>query len=382
MKSVLHIVAAVLIAAGLVVAVASLLTSGRDINLMLAATLVIGGLILLALAHALALLERMSNDLRQLRKAGSEAPPWLRQAAGQSGIQAAAALALAEVAAPAEAARQGPGREPAQEVGQDIGMGRDVLEQPTAEPEWPQSTETDWPEVSEVQWPEAPEPEPEPEMPDAAREEETDVPFLDAPAPAGQAEHEQEFGFEPEPEPEPEPEIEDQVADPSEDEIEPEPVEAAFEDYPEEPSEPHSVEPQSVEPQSVEPQSVEPQSVEPQPVEPETAAVGDHAEMPRRLKPSQYTPWSPEDPADPAEQPEEQEPLFEADEHGAQVPEEPSPEDQPSALYVVEERMFRGKQARVLSDGTVEAETAEGWMRFEDFDHLEEYLDAMAELGR
>lgn len=47
-------------------------------------------------------------------------------------------------------------------------------------------------------------------------------------------------------------------------------------------------------------------------------------------------------------------------------------------LYVVEERMFRGKPARVLSDGTIEAETDEGWMRFEDFDHLREYMDAMA----
>jgi hypothetical protein len=88
---------------------------------------------------------------------------------------------------------------------------------------------------------------------------------------------------------------------------------------------------------------------------------------------------------------EEQEQSFEAEAPEAQASEEPSPEEQPSreqpseeppALYVVEERMFRGKQARVLSDGTVEAETAEGWMRFEDFDHLEEYLDAMAELGR
>jgi hypothetical protein len=127
---------------------------------------------------------------------------------------------------------------------------------------------------------------------------------------------------------------------------------------------------------------VEPQPVEPQPVAPETAAVEDPDEMPRRLKPSQYTPRSPEEPSDTAEEPEEQVLLSEASEDGAQAPEDPSLEDQPSALYVVEERMFRGKQARVLSDGTVEAETAEGWMRFEDFDHLEEYLDAMADLGR
>jgi hypothetical protein len=47
-------------------------------------------------------------------------------------------------------------------------------------------------------------------------------------------------------------------------------------------------------------------------------------------------------------------------------------------LYVVEERMIRGRPARVLSDGTVEAETDEGWMRFENLEHLEEYLDAMS----
>jgi hypothetical protein len=47
-------------------------------------------------------------------------------------------------------------------------------------------------------------------------------------------------------------------------------------------------------------------------------------------------------------------------------------------LYVVEERLIRGRPARVLSDGTVEAETDEGWMRFENLEHLEEYLDAMS----
>ena len=46
-------------------------------------------------------------------------------------------------------------------------------------------------------------------------------------------------------------------------------------------------------------------------------------------------------------------------------------------LYVVEERLIRGRPARILSDGTVEAETDEGWMRFENLDHLDEYLDAM-----
>jgi hypothetical protein len=46
-------------------------------------------------------------------------------------------------------------------------------------------------------------------------------------------------------------------------------------------------------------------------------------------------------------------------------------------LYVVEERVIRRHPARILSDGTVEAETTEGWMRFENLEHLDEYLDAM-----
>lgn len=70
----------------------------------------------------------------------------------------------------------------------------------------------------------------------------------------------------------------------------------------------------------------------------------------------------------------------------------PEPEAPPSAeeavaedaeaedtqLFVVEERLIRGRPARVLSDGTVEAETDDGWMRFENLEHLEEYLDAMS----
>ncbi|MGB8314719.1 MAG: hypothetical protein WCE69_09560 [Aestuariivirga sp.] len=54
--------------------------------------------------------------------------------------------------------------------------------------------------------------------------------------------------------------------------------------------------------------------------------------------------------------------------------EEPTEE---SDLFVVEEKVIRGRPARVLSDGTVEAETDEGWMRFENLDHLDEYLEAM-----
>ena len=46
-------------------------------------------------------------------------------------------------------------------------------------------------------------------------------------------------------------------------------------------------------------------------------------------------------------------------------------------LYVVEEKVIRGRPARVLSDGTVEAETDDGWMRFENLEHIDEYLEAM-----
>ncbi len=48
-------------------------------------------------------------------------------------------------------------------------------------------------------------------------------------------------------------------------------------------------------------------------------------------------------------------------------------------LYVLEERDIRGRPARILSDSTVEAETDEGWMRFENLEHLNEYLDSMGE---
>ncbi|WP_395684733.1 hypothetical protein [Aestuariivirga sp.] len=46
-------------------------------------------------------------------------------------------------------------------------------------------------------------------------------------------------------------------------------------------------------------------------------------------------------------------------------------------LYVIDERIIRHRPARILSDGTVEAETEDGWMRFENLEHLDEYLDAM-----
>jgi hypothetical protein len=57
-----------------------------------------------------------------------------------------------------------------------------------------------------------------------------------------------------------------------------------------------------------------------------------------------------------------------------QVPEEAVSEEE---LYVIEERTIAGKPARILSDGTVEAETDDGWMRFENVEHLEEYMEAV-----
>jgi hypothetical protein len=48
-------------------------------------------------------------------------------------------------------------------------------------------------------------------------------------------------------------------------------------------------------------------------------------------------------------------------------------------LFVVEEKVIRGRPARILSDDTVEAETDEGWMRFENLEHLNEYLDSVEE---
>ena len=58
-------------------------------------------------------------------------------------------------------------------------------------------------------------------------------------------------------------------------------------------------------------------------------------------------------------------------------PETKSEESEAVELFVVEEKVIRGRPARVLSDGTVEAETDEGWMRFENLEHLDEYLEAM-----
>lgn len=62
-----------------------------------------------------------------------------------------------------------------------------------------------------------------------------------------------------------------------------------------------------------------------------------------------------------------------------EVIEEDDDEPADGELYVIEEREIRGRPARILSDQTVEAETDEGWMRFENLEHLNEYLDSMGE---
>lgn len=75
------------------------------------------------------------------------------------------------------------------------------------------------------------------------------------------------------------------------------------------------------------------------------------------------------------------EPVAEIEEATEEIVDEALEEDADAndegQLYVLEERDIRGHAARMLSDGTVEAETSEGWMRFENLDHLNEYLDAM-----
>jgi hypothetical protein len=63
----------------------------------------------------------------------------------------------------------------------------------------------------------------------------------------------------------------------------------------------------------------------------------------------------------------------------AAVVEEVEDPDTDPELYVVEEKIIRGRPARILSDGTVEAETDEGWMRFENLEHLNEYIDSTEE---
>jgi hypothetical protein len=76
----------------------------------------------------------------------------------------------------------------------------------------------------------------------------------------------------------------------------------------------------------------------------------------------------------PADEPEDD--AVESEAESEEIAEEaPEAETDAGELYVVEEKMIRGRPARILSDGTVEAETDDGWMRFENLEHLNEYLD-------
>lgn len=76
-------------------------------------------------------------------------------------------------------------------------------------------------------------------------------------------------------------------------------------------------------------------------------------------------------------QPDEADAATASDDVEAASDDSPEALPQEEELFVVEERVIRERPARLLSDGTVEAETDEGWMRFENIEHVEEYLDAM-----
>lgn len=80
-------------------------------------------------------------------------------------------------------------------------------------------------------------------------------------------------------------------------------------------------------------------------------------------------------PSEPLKSPEPTPPTGVTEEFADLFVEEQASE--PTELYVVEEQMIRDRAARILSDGTVEAETDEGWMRFENLEHLNEYFDAI-----
>jgi hypothetical protein len=78
--------------------------------------------------------------------------------------------------------------------------------------------------------------------------------------------------------------------------------------------------------------------------------------------------------------PQDEAPLVEEVAAAHAAPAEPEAEvEAESGLYVLEEKIIRGRPARILSDETVEAETDEGWMRFENLEHLNEYLDSTEE---
>lgn len=57
-------------------------------------------------------------------------------------------------------------------------------------------------------------------------------------------------------------------------------------------------------------------------------------------------------------------------------------EEDEEELFVVQETTIRGMPARILSDGTIEAQLPEGWLRFENMEHLVEYTEALEKLKR
>jgi hypothetical protein len=305
MKSLLMVMAVVLITAGLLVAVLSVVEPGQvifGIDMRLAGTLVVGGVVLLGLASIMGLLERIGRELRQLRELGTELP-WLRESA---------AMSPAQPAAPA--------------MGETARHAVEESQQP------PIAAEAQWQPHSRPVEP--PPPAPEPAAPEPAPQS--------IPEPAFEPRSEIEPDRAPEPEPEREPELE------VERELEPQLHTVAEPEAPE----PELPEPELPEPELPEPELPEPELPEPELREPQRA----------QLRPSDGAAEEPAALSEPAQAPAPQEGTG----------------GEPAELYVVEERMFRGRQSRVLSDGTIEAETDEGWMRFEDFDHLEEYLDATA----
>jgi hypothetical protein len=348
MKGWLNIVAAVFIAAGLVVTVASLLTPGQvllGIDFKLAATLLIGGFILLGLARAVTLLERMSSELRRLRKAENRQPAWLRKSAAAVAPAAQAASPSAIEAIRREVPEDEPvdwGAHFGEEVGEDVReeVGEEIGDQAAV------AAEARWPEPAEAQSPATPA-----DGPDTRR--------IKFPLPAP-FEPEPELELAPETEPAPEPELEPEPEPEPESEFEPQPQ--AMQTEPAEAEAPKDADmPGDAEPAGLAEGLVEAETTEPEPAE---DTIEEKAEPAIEDKPDSREPATVA--AEPAEAPSSQ----------------AEPAEESPALYVVEERMFRGKQARILSDGTIEAETDEGWMRFEDFDHLEEYLEAMSEMRR
>ena len=119
------------------------------------------------------------------------------------------------------------------------------------------------------------------------------------------------------------------------------------------------------------------QAFDPASAETEKPPVADPAPAPTAEPAPQATPEPEPDPETEAET----ESAAEEDEDGPDETAEGEDLEE-GQLYVVEERFIRARPARILSDGTVEAETDEGWMRFENLEHLDEYLDAMAPPAR